>query len=195
MNLVLQVQNILKIVRPTQLANKLVHGLYTQSRSDWQKGGSYMTANQINFLRVQEDRRSHLASESEARRHNLASEDIGRGQIGLGYSQLSETARHNTVSEGINMYDATGRVVSSMRQASAAERRAATSDKQQQEQARHNKTVEAETQRHNLRDEYFTRRGQTQSYVTGLLNAAARSVVPLVYGGGVSSVKAGTKAK
>lgn len=76
-----------------------------------------MTANQIEFWKTVETKRSNLARESETKRsnmvaeaevhrsnvvreteterHNRATESISWGSIGLGYKQLAETQRHN----------------------------------------------------------------------------------------------------
>lgn len=108
-----------------------------------------MTANQINYARLQEDRRHNRVGEVETQRHNVADENVrGRGvaaqmaQVGLGYSQLGEATRHNRASELVNWYDATGRVVSSIGQASAAQQNAATRRDELQETQRHNKASE-----------------------------------------------------
>lgn len=52
-----------------------------------------MTANQIAYQRVREEGRANLARETEQKRTNMANEELKR-------SELSETSRHNLVSEG-----------------------------------------------------------------------------------------------
>lgn len=86
-----------------------------------------MTANQINYWKLQEDRRSNLAKETEANRHNIVTEgetsrhNVATEQVSLG--NLQETSRHNTATE--------------------------------QETVRHNTATEAESQRHNVASERF----------------------------------------
>lgn len=82
-----------------------------------------MTANQINYLRVNEDRRHNVASEAtEARKAGAAERQAGASerQVSLGFSQLAETSRHNQQQEGIGWYDAQGRVTASLQQSQAA---------------------------------------------------------------------------
>lgn len=146
---------------------------------------NYMTANQVNYLRLREDRRHNVVSEGETGRHNVATESIQRGQLGLGFQNLAELARHNTAQEGIDtervrlgfvqageaerhnraqestaLYDAFGRVIASNRQAGAAEKRATTESAAQRETARHNSAMESLTERGQDVQAETQRRGQ-----------------------------------
>lgn len=56
-----------------------------------------MTANQINYQKLKEDRRHNLATESETGRHNVQQEAIGFATVG-------ESRRHNQAAEAINWY-------------------------------------------------------------------------------------------
>lgn len=65
-----------------------------------------MTSNQLTLGRLREDIRHNKATEGigyatlgETKRHNVQSEAIGFGNIGLGYSQLGEAKRHNIANE------------------------------------------------------------------------------------------------
>lgn len=65
-----------------------------------------MTSNQLTLGRLREDIRHNRATEGigyatlgENKRHNIQSEKIGFGNIGLGYSQLGEAKRHNIAAE------------------------------------------------------------------------------------------------
>lgn len=65
-----------------------------------------MTSNQIEYAKLKESKRHNVKSEKissyvarEGKRHNKASEAIGFGNIGLGYANLGELFRHNTVVE------------------------------------------------------------------------------------------------
>lgn len=111
-----------------------------------------MTANQINYLRLQEDRAHNRASEETERRKAGAAE----GQVRVGFATVGESQRHNQAQEQINWYDAQGRVLASTGQAEAALQQAATAEERaqiernraatealrQQEDARHNRELE-----------------------------------------------------
>lgn len=84
-----------------------------------------MTANQINYWRLKEDTRAHLANEGESRRHNLATE--------------GETRRTNLANESIK----SGNLLETIRHNVAGE----------EETRRSNLAKELETNRHNLEDE------------------------------------------
>lgn len=65
-----------------------------------------MTSNQLTLGKLREDIRHNRATEKygyatlgETKRHNVQSERIGFGNIGLGYSQLGEAQRHNIATE------------------------------------------------------------------------------------------------
>lgn len=93
-----------------------------------------MLANVVNWLGVQENIRSHKASEAisrdtlaETQRHNVASEgETQRHNVaseGLTRDTLTETKRHNVQTEGISVYDAQTRRLS----AQAAQQQATNS--------------------------------------------------------------------
>lgn len=72
-----------------------------------------MTTNQIKFAEHKENVRHNLETESQGRRgldetgrHNLASEGIGRAQVGATYASIAEQRRHNIETEGINWFTA-----------------------------------------------------------------------------------------
>lgn len=161
-----------------------------------------MTANQVNYSRLREDRRHNVVGEGETQRHNVATEQLTRSQIGLGFSNLAELARHNRQSEGLEqgkinlgfsqlgettrhnqqqestaLYDAFGRVVSASRQAGAAEKRAETERKAQEEVARHNSAMEGITTRGQDVSADTAKRGQNVSLANGLIN----SFVPILF--------------
>lgn len=65
-----------------------------------------MTSNQLTLGKLREDIRHNKATEAygyatlgETKRHNIQSEGIEHGKIGLGYSQLGEAQRHNIATE------------------------------------------------------------------------------------------------
>lgn len=80
-----------------------------------------MTANQIAYQKLVEDRRHNRAQESETGRHNIQQEQIG-------WSDIGEKARHNVQTETVNWYTAE------------------TSRGQTEEQARHNQATESATE-------------------------------------------------
>lgn len=84
-----------------------------------------MTANQISYQR-------HL----EEKRHNLAQEEIGRGQVSAAFygaqaqhASVAEARRHNTAQEGINWYTAYDQEVLHRDQGAAALSQAASAAK------------------------------------------------------------------
>lgn len=74
-----------------------------------------MTANQINYLKLQEERS-----------HNRATEGTELGKLKTQQQSLSETIRHNQAQEGVSWYDTYGRVRYQDRMAGASERQADT---------------------------------------------------------------------
>lgn len=65
-----------------------------------------MTNNQIQFAKLQEDKRHNLISEIETARHNRRSEDVGYYTGGAAYAGVAENRRHNQEQESINWYTA-----------------------------------------------------------------------------------------
>lgn len=92
------------------------------------------TVNAINYLKLQEDRRSNLAREAETNRSNLANEQLGR-------DTLRETGRHNVETESLG------------RDQLAETNRANVA--REIETKRANLAKERENERHNQRTEYI----------------------------------------
>lgn len=92
------------------------------------------TVNAINYLKLQEDKRSNLAREAETNRSNLANEQLGR-------DTLKETGRHNVETERLGR----DQLVETNRANVARE----------VETNRANLAKERETNRHNKRSEYI----------------------------------------
>lgn len=110
-----------------------------------------MTANQINYWRLQEDKRHNVTSENETGRHNQATEkETGRHNLAV----EGETNRHNLQTEQVDI----GKLNESVRHNYQTE---ALGRDQLSETIRHNQTTENETKRHNVADE--TIRGQSLS--------------------------------
>lgn len=65
-----------------------------------------MTNNQIQYAKLQEDRRHNIVSEAETARHNKRSEDVGFYTGGAAYAGVAESTRHNQEQERINWYTA-----------------------------------------------------------------------------------------
>ncbi len=69
-----------------------------------------MTANQIAWQNMLENKRSNLSKEGETQRHNVATEvETGRhnkSTESLGFGNLSELGRHNRQMESVNWYNA-----------------------------------------------------------------------------------------
>lgn len=70
-----------------------------------------MTKNQIDFAKHKEEMRHNQEMEaqgrttiSENKRHNIASENVGWGNVMVGRSNVAETQRHNVSTEAINWY-------------------------------------------------------------------------------------------
>lgn len=99
-----------------------------------------MTQNQINYWKLQEERRSNLAQEGETKRSNLAKEaETNRSNI----AKETETHRSNVANEGV----AFGNLSETQRSHQAQE---SISLQGLAEQARHSQAVEAEEHRSNL---------------------------------------------
>jgi hypothetical protein len=99
-----------------------------------------MTQNQINYWRLQEEKRSHLATESETQRSNLAKEaENYRSNL----AKETETHRSNVVNEGV----AFGNLNESVRSHTAQEDIA---NRELSELMRHQLVTEAETNRSNI---------------------------------------------
>jgi hypothetical protein len=58
-----------------------------------------MTSNELTYLKLEEDRRANRAKEGENYRHNLATEGLESGKLGLEGQKLAESARHNQAVE------------------------------------------------------------------------------------------------
>lgn len=72
-----------------------------------------MTRNQIDFAKHKESVRHNQEMErqgrdviSETGKHNRVQEDIGYGNIGMGYANIAELSRHNRQSEMVNWFTA-----------------------------------------------------------------------------------------
>lgn len=69
-----------------------------------------MTANQIAWQNMLENKRANVAKEGETKRHNVVTEvETGRhnkSTESLGFSNLSELGRHNLQTEAVNWYNA-----------------------------------------------------------------------------------------
>lgn len=61
-----------------------------------------MTANQINYAKLQEDIRHNIATEGEAYRHDVEDERIRSETNAISYSNYEENVRHNVRTEAIN---------------------------------------------------------------------------------------------
>lgn len=150
-----------------------------------------MTANQINFAKLQEDIRHNQATEGEMSRHNIEDERIRSETNAISRDTLSESIRHNVQSEAINaehygrMDTETSRSnlareAETMRsnivqeqereRSNRANERIAT--KELEETTRHNTTVEKETKRHNKAEEKI---GTTQAKAATTQAKAATS--------------------
>lgn len=134
-----------------------------------------MTTNQIAYQNLQEAKRLNTLTTTEAKRHNLASEQVAFGTLGettrhnqmsesidlsklneatrhnqaseaIDYGRLSETTRHNQAAENIDL----GKLAESTRTNKANE---ALRAGELSESNRHNVQVESESARHNLQTE------------------------------------------
>lgn len=116
-----------------------------------------MTGNQIAYWKYAEDVRHNAETESQGRlnlsetaRHNLASEGLQSRQIGLGYAQLAETRRANQARELIQ----SEQLKETRRTNIQKEFETFRSNKAREEEiSRSNKVAEEETERHNRRQE------------------------------------------
>lgn len=116
-----------------------------------------LTGNQINYWRLQEDKRHNVTTETETNRHNVRTEDEterhNRTTEGIDISKLNETKRHNLATEGIEG----GKLSESIRHNKATE---GIQWYGAQEQSRHNMAGEqidigrlSEDTRHNIAGE------------------------------------------
>lgn len=145
-----------------------------------------MTANQVAYGRLVEDRRKNRTEQAETSRHNRASEGIQSAQVGVLSSQLAETIRHNQVGEEQNWQN--------LLQQGASLQNKAISDRIQATAARSNADSRAaevgirqgqldvqqgqaeETVRHNLETEDQGRKRLALDTTTGLARAIADTV-------------------
>lgn len=138
-----------------------------------------MTANQINFAKLQEDIRHNRATEGEQARHNVEDERIRSDTNAVSRETLAETVRHNVQTEAINA-EHYGRMDTETSRSNLArefethrtnvaqetERERSNRASEQisiselEETARHNKATEKETKRHNKAEEKI---GTTQA--------------------------------
>nr|AVX53438.1 putative ORF1 [Marmot picobirnavirus] len=120
-----------------------------------------MTANQINYWTLQENKRHNIVGERENTRHNMVTEgETQRHNIvteNVSISNLYESQRHNMATEELGR----SQLAETQRHAKVTE---AQTDKNIAENVRHNKKTEfytganlSETQRHNLREEMAKR--------------------------------------
>lgn len=115
-----------------------------------------MTANQINYARLNEDRRHNSVTEVEAARHNRRSEDASFYTGGAAYAGVAESRRHNVEQEAINWYTAQNLGNLQQAQASKATSEVGVEEQKANESQRHNEATERqamhaqdETNRHN----------------------------------------------
>ena len=88
-----------------------------------------MTTNQINYWKLEEDKRHNKASEGETARHNVVTERQKDRDIDISRASLAETARHNVVNEQLNQvqYEENARHNRQQEQASFIQANAAAS--------------------------------------------------------------------
>lgn len=124
-----------------------------------------MTNNQINYARLNEDRRHNSVTEVETARHNRRQEDVGYYTGGAAYAGVAENRRHNMEQESINWYTAQnlGGLQSAQEQKTLSE--VGVESSKQAETERHNKRTESqamhtqdEVNRHNRITEQQTDR-------------------------------------
>lgn len=105
-----------------------------------------MTRNQIDFWKLQESKRSNLANESEARRHNVETEQHNVRVLGEtqrhNVAGESETSRHNLQTEAYQANDLLERSRSNRAQEEIARERNTISNMQLLETARSNRANE-----------------------------------------------------
>lgn len=142
-----------------------------------------MTANQINYAKLVEDRRHNRLTEGEAYRHNVESERTNKYAAGAGYYSAGVNAAHFARQDEISwytakkqgdVYDKQSDYYSTMAEKLGSEVgvEAGKLDETQRhneategiqstdvgEKARHNEAVESETQRSNMVEELETNR-------------------------------------
>lgn len=120
-----------------------------------------MTNNQIQYAKLQEDRRHNRTTEVENARHNKRSEDVGFYTGGAAYAGVAESRRHNTEQEAINWYTAENLGNLQSAQTSKTQSEVGVEAGKLGESSRHNKQTEAissgnlvETTRHNKATEF-----------------------------------------
>ena len=106
-----------------------------------------MTSNQINYAKLQEDKRHNIVSEKESARHNRRSEDVGYYTGGAAYAGVAENKRHNLEQESINWYTAEN--LGGLQQAQTAKTTSEVGVEQGKldETGRHNKSTESQALR------------------------------------------------
>lgn len=116
-----------------------------------------MTANQINYAKLNEDRRHNSVTEVETARHNRKQEDIGYYTGGAAYAGVAENSRHNREQEAINWYTAQNLGELQAAQAGKTASEIGVEASKAGETVRHNQATEGiqsatqrETGRHNL---------------------------------------------
>lgn len=127
-----------------------------------------MTANQIAWQNMLENKRSNVSKETETKRHNVTTEvETGRhnkSTESLGFSNLSELGRHNLQMEAVNWYNA--QELNRANQANEAikwsglgiqQQQADTQAAAQKSQAEHWTESRKETKRSNLEQESISR--------------------------------------
>lgn len=141
-----------------------------------------MTNNQINYARLNEDRRHNSVTEVETARHNRRQEDVGFYTGGAAYAGVAENARHNREQESINWYTAENLGNLQSAQATKTQSEVGVESAKQSESARHNEATERqamhgqdETNRHNRITEQQTDRSlgiQTWNAVVNTVDKA-----------------------
>ena len=101
-----------------------------------------MTNNQINYARLNEDRRHNVVTEVESARHNRRQEDVGYYTGGAAYAGVAESKRHNLEQEQINWYTAENLGILQGAQASKAQSEVGVESAKLDETNRHNKRTE-----------------------------------------------------
>lgn len=101
-----------------------------------------MTNNQINYARLNEDRRHNVVTEVEAARHNRRQEDVGYYTGGAAYAGIAENKRHNLEQEQINWYTAENLGNLQGAQTAKTQSEVGVESAKQTETARHNQRTE-----------------------------------------------------
>lgn len=104
-----------------------------------------MTNNQINYARLNEDRRHNSVTEVETARHNRRQEDVGFYTGGAAYAGVAENRRHNLEQENINWYTAQNLGDLQFAQGQKTLSEVGVESAKQQESARHNQRTETQT--------------------------------------------------